>query len=498
MEEKLLRKLGTGEAMFNAETKRRAMIMVSSTLFTSNVDLFDHLPKIDQAIQALKSVHPLLRCKVVDKLNADGEPEWYFAFASEEKIAGLDNVTYLRLETNVNVNDYWRLIHDRALNLEPVNSDTGLMWRLILVRLTASDYCLVLTLNHAISDGSNSIAVVDQLLGFIDQLIDNNPLDWSKIVRFDMNPPMDEVVLKRAASIQFDPTKAMKFKIESKIPTNLEPKSARAAPDNLPVEDRFVDVRTNEILPVKELIIADSREYFTKLRPLPVDQATLASLLAKCKSVDAKLTGCLTVISSLAVRDLYTKWSCGEHADKVDITMLVNFRPTENIGNLNMGCWAHFLEVILDLKGLDQDADDFYAAKFWQMCKHESDSLHGRIKNNEMLHTMLGFAEMGKNKEMVKAWAEMKPPRGGGVHFSLSNKGVYNPAAKMNHLNISHCFSNTSCPEDRFAAVLFLGMYSINKQLSWSIGYNPNLISDDAIEYLANSINRIIQRAIKS
>lgn len=495
MEQKLLRKLGRAEAMFNAETKRRAMIMVSSTLFTSDVDLFEHLSKIDQAIQTWKSVHPLLRTKVVEKLNDQGEPECYFAYASEEKIASLDNITYLRLETNNPENDYWRLVHDRALNLEPVNSETGLMWRLVLLRLSAVNYCFIFTLSHAISDGRNSLALIDQLLGFINQLIDGS-LDWSKITKFDLNLSMDEVVLKRAASIQYDPTKALKFSNESKIPTNLEPKLPRKAPEILPKDDVFIDVTTNERFLVKNLIIADSTEYFTKIRPLVIDQVTLGRLVAKCKSKDIKLTGCLTVICSLAVRAMYEQSLCGEQADDIHIVMLANFRLMENIGNLNMGCWSHLLLVNVYLKDLDVNNDEFYKSTFWKMCKYESDSLHERINNNELLHTVVGLAEMGENKDITKTWSQVKPPRGGGVHFSLSNTGIFSPAAKLNHLKMTDCFLNTSCPEDRFEAVLYLGMNTIDEHLSWSIGYNPNLINDSSIEYLANSINRIIKCAL--
>jgi hypothetical protein len=494
---RVLRKLGFGEMLFDIEVKNRGMILVCSVLFESDVDLFEHVSQLDTAIKTWINVHPLLRCLI--RHAADENPnELYFALASDEQVNSLDNVSYVRLveSSQKKANkDYWQLLHNRELNLKPFDSRKELMWRLVLAKLDANQYCLVFTVHHGISDGLNNVTLVDNLLGIIDKTIDAT-LDPKDVTPFALSSCIENVTLGEnfEAEIKAVKEESGHHVAECLFPSNLANRdpSARSSVDLSTNTDKFVFVnrnRSNECLLVRDLLAANESEYVSKLKVLKFDELTVSKLLAKCKEKDAKIAGCLNVLCAVAARDLYAHFDCVTYSDDIKITMLASMRTQKSIGNLNMGLFANFLDIEINLKDVDVSNEEFFKTKFWQMAKHESDSIHRRIKSNELNENVKFFSSMLKAMDDKMQYGQPWPSLG--VHCSLSSKGVFK-SSKFGHFKLNECYSNMSTPEDRFASPLFHGVYTINNQFNWTLSYNSRIFSPQAIEYLSDSIRRII------
>ena len=194
----ILRKLGAGEIVYDYEIRLRNMILPITLVFDSKIDLFEHRSKVDAAIRKWKSLHPLLGARIVAKPDQDPSKfskERYFAKASDEKIASLDNVSYMRLlgaNKNTNLTRYVDLLIEREMNIETVDSENGLLWRLMIVELSRTQtYALIFTAHHSIIDAKNGFTLVNRILDLMD--VSLNGVEFGEDLRpFELNPSMEE------------------------------------------------------------------------------------------------------------------------------------------------------------------------------------------------------------------------------------------------------------------------------------------------------------------
>lgn len=71
-----------------------------------------------------------------------------------------------------NLTRYVDLLNEREMNIEPVDAENGLLWRLLVVELSqAQTYAIIFTVHHAIIDAKNGFMLVDKLLDLIDILL---------------------------------------------------------------------------------------------------------------------------------------------------------------------------------------------------------------------------------------------------------------------------------------------------------------------------------------
>ena len=225
----ILRKLGAAEIVYDYELRLKNMILPITLVFDSKIDLFDHRSKVDAAIRKWKSLHPLLGARVVSKPDADPSKfskERFFAKASDEKIASLDNVSYMRLlgaNKNTNLTRYVDLLNEREMNIETVDSENGLLWRLMIVELSrAQTYALIFTAHHAIIDAKNGFTLVNQLLDLTSASIDLGK--FSEDLRpFELNLSIEEKLFGNDQNTlrNMKANEKFEFSPDSKIPREL-------------------------------------------------------------------------------------------------------------------------------------------------------------------------------------------------------------------------------------------------------------------------------------
>lgn len=352
----------------------------------------------------------------------------------------------------------WVYLHERELNLDPVDSENGLLWRILFAQLNSNKYCAILTIHHAIVDGRNAFAILDQLLVLIEKSILKESIDFST---FKVNPSIEEKLYNNDETKlkAINPNPKFEISPENKISLNFKP--------------------------TKENV----NEFISKFTCFSIDQIILDKLLNKCKLNKSKLTGCLNLICSLATYDLYVHYGDSNLAKNICFHFLANLRPFLDIGNLNMGYWPVVLNGIVNTENIQKLDDEFFREHFWSMAKYESDLIHQRIEEKELIENakmdtlLLGLIDQDFKFE------------NGSVHFAMSNLGSLQ-SSKSNIFNVKELYYNTSTVAGRWTAVVFHGLSSINNTLCWSLGYNSDLVDDKCIDYLINSIKNIIRNAI--
>lgn len=521
---RVLRKLGTAELVYDLEIKHGGCVLPFTLIFSCDLDLFGLKERVDRAIQLWKQRHTFLLSRIVildDECENDEKyysHERYFALMEQDRLSSLANVSYLRLEDEHASGEslvsserekrrLWEFLHERELNIKPVNSRDGPLWRLSVVELErGKDYALVFTSHHAIIDGRNAYCILEELLTLVDQGLTADDKESSVTFDVDNLPPVLDSIEKKLfnddpnllndihTNPEYDLTP------DCKVPDLFAATQDEDKQVNNTSGIRFVYLFDKAHLKPIELVPSLEYSRVTQFTSLTFEPEKLKRLAEKCKRADAKLTGCLHVICSLATYDLYmSHLAPREYFTKIWYHYLINLRSLAHIDNLNMGYWPVVQNGYLNTvnKQLDIDEPDWYrvanqqqADSFWSLVKQESDTIHKRLVDMEHVETaktdgiLLDMIERG-----------VKFEQGGGVHYALSNLGSF-PDPNLTHIGIKEIYYNVSCAPNRWSTGIFHGLSTLNDRLCWSIGWNCQLISPRYVRYLCESIQRIISLVI--
>jgi hypothetical protein len=188
MEPKIIRKLGffeiislNGFAMGSQATKLAKI--------KTDIQLNDKYDIFMKAVTAWRQLHPFLNCKVYgDESIRDkntGFPELFFAESTEAE----SDVNYLSLNDIGDDKDIHRgllcLLCQKEVEDE-INVKQDLLWRLKLVSLNETEFYVILTIHHAITDGRNTFTILLQLLEIFENMCCNNELKEYK--KYDVLP----------------------------------------------------------------------------------------------------------------------------------------------------------------------------------------------------------------------------------------------------------------------------------------------------------------------
>jgi hypothetical protein len=506
---KILRKLGAAEVVYDYELKLKGCVLPFTMILSSEIDLFAQKSLIDDSLRKWKELHPFLNAKIVnlDSENPNDEnrfsQERYFALMDPELSNNLENISYLRLESNSNKElsnqKIINLLHERELNIKPVNSKTGPLWRLGIYELErAKQYTLILNIHHAIVDGRNALAIMEQLVNLIDKAI-NNDQSSIRYESYEISSSIeeklfnnDEKLIKdvKPAYSEFEPSP------DSKIPAFLAP-NKESPHNNLVYEVKFTYLfeKANRNQPLVLSRKDKDSEWFSAFTTFSFDKVD--KLTSKCRKFGAKLTGCLNLVSALATMHLYKS-----HSEKIDSSLyekvnyhyLVNLRPFLGLDNLKMGYWPVVQngKLSTENKKLDLGNDQWYRREFWDLVKYESDLIHTRLSNEEHIESAKLDAQL---LDLIND-KNFKFEQGGSVHFALSNLGPFKPV-ETKSLHIKEFYYNTSTAPNRWSAVMFHGLSTVENTLCWSFGYNSKLIDEKYAKFLCDSILMILEKAIQ-
>jgi hypothetical protein len=509
----ILRKLGNAELVYEYEIKHKGVILPFTFLFssTNNTDLFAHKPKIDKSIHKWKQMHTFLNCRVaiLDPANPDDSKgfsrERFFALMSSDRIQSLENITYLRLDrkNQPNKRAFWEFLHERELNIDPVDSRNGPLWRLSIVEIEPKqDYALIMMIHHAIVDGRNAYMILEQLLSLIDHEIshpseDLNLTDLYSNINRDVCESIESKLFNNDPSVIDNMSLNPKYELtpETKIPKEFAPtetEHSKTTPET--PEFLFLFEKANR----KPLSINNNNEgefdRVTQFQSLCFEADVVKKLLNKCRLANAKLTGCLNMICSLATFDLYQSNGIdSEMYAKIWFHYLVNLRPFLNIDNMSMGYWPVVQNGCLQAtdRVIDVNSAEWHkSGEFWKLVKEESDSIHRRLDEGEHVET----AKI--DRILLDLFdQDFEFEQGGGVHFAVSNVGSFS-SMRMDAFRPREMYYNVSCAPNRWSTGIFHGLATIDGRLSWSIGWNCQLYHRRFIDSLCESIRKIVDLAV--
>jgi hypothetical protein len=341
---KLIRKLGIFEHYFHNEIELNgSSINASTILLNSKVNLFENIELFNKAARLWQKTQPFLQSKVVDLNKENGiQPDLfnkYFAYVDQmedgQETEKLDNVNFYYFKASQHstehddCKDFWKLLVERELS-NPIDWKNGPMWRLSVINLNKNkssdsyyEYCLIITVSHAIFDGTSAFVSLVSLFTILEYLFENQSQQESirqHLFEAKVVEPVEEYVRTHleAFNLTYDSLGEYKklggFKRPSSFVINHENDRKPYVPidlsDELNLESGgFFSALDNEpVLSLKDLI-RESESSVTKFYTTVFEGEKYEKFLATCKNKNSKVTGVFNTMFVLAWRMVYKKFA---------------------------------------------------------------------------------------------------------------------------------------------------------------------------------------------
>lgn len=477
----ILRKLGACECVYDYEHSIGNVILTHVFKLKTKIDLIQNETHILQSIYKWKQRHALLRAKILTFKTDEKvcSSEKYFTVTNDDyDCLSKHNLWFYTINSDLNEQECLRLISDYSYNLPFIDSANDLLWRLGLVKFSSCCYFLVFTVHHAIVDARNVFSIIDELLGI---LVENTSSHYES-ASFRIEDSIEDKVLNSPMrKTPYDFNHGQEFTESCKIPLNFGHNKAT---------ETFIQVEL--ISKSNKISISSIDKSITKTKQFCINSKQLECLLSKCKIHNTKLTGCLNMATILATRKLYNFFKSDPLLNRIQYHVLVNLRTylSPALSNNSMGYFAVVFTSIFN-EETQMNEETFWSDKFWFLAKQESDAIHNRIYNNEHFenakHDIQLLEQINSDNKFSNA----------NVHFAMSNLGVMNQSTKsLDTIKIDEHYFGTTCVQNRWSALVFHGITTVNDQLCWSISYNSECIRDEVIDYLSNFINEILNRIL--
>jgi hypothetical protein len=452
----ILRTLSRIEGIFDEEIKHRNMILPRIFLVDiANVDL--DLELVKRACVYWVRRHPFLRAEIQRN---DEQRVKHFVSLDESVAFAFNNVKMFTASA-------WEPIVDDDL-AEPFELSHTPLWTLKVVKLTEQpastnyNYAFVFKTQHSITDGRNAYEVFRQYLNILGALIENR-----------ICAEMDSSVVEHSAFT----IEEMAYKICSK-------EKAMA----IGMEKKNTLDRENRIT---SAFIDPSAEPQDKFQHFYLSSETQKQLFAKLKSnaKNAKLTGVVSTIVCLALKNLYTKHGAADiPVGKFQFSLMGSLREKLGVSNTQMGMYITQYERLLD------DSDNSLSlSSVWSKAEAESLDLHRTIEANSEVGMVIFMDQMFdmimSNPDM--AYTDAK------FNFKISNIGLMkNTDAES--VRIRHCYVRTSNVHGRPGSNMLIGLAGVDGNLCFAFSYNEKMISSSVVGELIAEIKRIVDELIRN
>lgn len=524
------------ERYFHDEIEIGSSINASTILLSSQIDIFNNVSLFNTAVKLWKRTQPFLRSKVIhlketdvhntEKIcnqngccSSDTPSSKYFAFVNESD-SGLDepllpNVQYLNFKSSssadsiLDVKDLWKLLIEREFTI-PIDWENGPMWRLNLINLgkenNVYNYCLIISLTHAIFDGSSAfVSLVGLFMIFealcTQQLHSNSEVPDAKVIR-PVEEFANEYILKKSESNE---TLAEYKKIDGfKQPTQLLVCQEVERKQYIPVTnlDEFIELSStnsetgfysaidNKLIVKLDNLLEISKSSVTKFYFNKLDGSKFKQFLQLCKTKSCKLTGVFNTMFILAWRMVYKKFieETSNESDvllreKIHYLTIVNLRSFLKEIEMDSLIWfCNNLYSTYD-KEFNTNEHDFWHTKFWNFSKQESEMFHDRLKRGEQ------FKLLEQSKPMEKDETRL--------HYGLSNLVVPAQLTKEIKLfQINDLYTLTSYRRNWTNDFSYNNIISIEETMCWTLSYNSYFLKNEVAEYFIQSVLSIYDKLL--
>ena len=516
----LIRKLGIIENYFHGEIEKGTSINASTILITSEIDIFEYKDLFNKAVKLWKQTQPFLRSKVVhlnENVNNENENYFphnnkYFAFINDDEELDVNNVNYLYLKSDESVGskyddcgDYWKLLIERELTI-PIDWENGPMWRLMLVNLKKTsnqqppennifEYCLIVTVSHAIFDGTSAFVSLISLFSIFEALY-MNKLDLNDIYDAKVIKPVENYATEYINRLEDKNNLADYVHLNGfKKPSDLIITKEADRTDYYPIQSynektdygklKFYSAIDNKPLIGLDELLSISKSSITKFYFNTFEGDKYNKFLAKCKEKKAKVTGVFNTIFIIAWRLVYKKFVNQEDGDLLDqkinyltIVNLRSFLKEIDIGSLVWFC--NNLYSSFDHK-FDTSDHDFWHEKFWNFARQESEMFHDRLKRGEQFKLLEASKPIDHDEVRI--------------HYGLSNLLVPSQIAQIVKLiQLKDLFTLTSYRKDWSSDFSYNNIISVGDKMCWTLSYNSYFVKNETIDYFIQMVNEIYDK----
>jgi hypothetical protein len=448
--EKLLRKLGPAELIYDYELTNKSHMLVSAMKFVTRFDIFSDTRLIETSLHAWKCLHPFLRTKIVNQ-SKDTRGEYFsgdrWFLVNTEKSTNLDNVGFYKTEYDKdsvedNHLDYFsKLLYEREFNNEPFDQSEESLWRLVFIELKSDYkskdfwYFIIFNVHHGITDARNTFCILSQLLKIFEEILYER-MSLNAIMPANSVPPsIETLLLKEDLNILSKISQSPEIVMQQKIPNSFHAPSL-SENETLEIDTDFLklSIKFTCLKPVLgkagnwcghingyDLVLQNKFINVTKFKEIQIDKVTFNKICVISKSKEIKLTGCLNLIYLLATHKTYMIYSDDKSLNfHIHYHLMVNLRSYFNLDPQQMGFFSSVLSGEFKFDDSDTNENAKYLAfieKFWDYAKLESDNIHRRLQLNEHVEAAKidGYLLM---KQLKETNGKVTFPNGGGVSWN--------------------------------------------------------------------------------
>ena len=472
---KLLRKLGEPETMFaigNIST-------TASYMVKSKINIYENISAFRQAITEWQKRDQFLQVRIHKSQN-DGE--YYFEQMSEEEFVSKQDVEFLKLKEGISgelESEIWRGL----LELEPTilfDSFNNTLWRIRFLGLTPFSsgefrYFVIFTFHHATSEGRGSIRVLQELFAVFESILSGK---FTAQTSVEITPSLDSLV---------------KEKLGKEFFREVIPNMAGHRQDDfynkwVKPEDSLPRVPFNPDDSIVKLTgekYMSFGEFFKKLekveqriKPILIGADKYNRLLAKCKSNGAKFNGCLNLILTIALRNVLKKFGMNDREKITYILLMSQRNKFISDKDKNLSAMGYYITELPYSHAEESAEDELDEKRFWSLSKAETNTTQENLNSNKLYRVDLNT--YGSDGMLFSHFTSSNI---GLIPSSLTDEKLIELTERYIHFHLS-------------GGILFMcGACSVSQQLSLAILY-PSCLGREPIEFLAESINRIIDRLL--
>ena len=510
----LIRHLNIQELSLDYAVRKKYNIFVNAFIVETEYDLFKDFRLVEKAIDYWKSTHPFLRCKIYAKYTEptcepDPFEKFFFYVHKDDEIKVAYDVLFLDFVANgvLNKYDYWKLLFEREFTVS-VDQFFNHLWTLKIIKLDFDyakkkfNFCFLLNINHSVSDNLNAYALINELCHYIDQaesdrLPEQVNDETLKLFTYEFDYPNDvRNVAAVDQSFNVDETTWLGYK----VPEFFKPqKKTRCGEIQMKdVEPTYLDgvfqsIDNARFLSVQDILDESRESYVTKFCFSTFPKDSFLKISSKANEHNVRLVTCFSLITALAVRNVYRLFSDSTNAKEIiDYSLSVSLRALldPQLENRIIGSW--FLLISFGLvEDFNEQDKNFWSEKFWSLAKKATNELYEKLNDTELKNYFKGLAV--HFNQVVKGLK----CNGFVGHFSLS---FIEPAEKPNEKVFIKEHRKGAGYEQELTWSMYTNhkLCAIDGNLFWDMTYSSYQMKSDVAECLMDNISEIYYKVIEA